>query len=147
MLFPSLYGCKFSGDFLFGGKSLWVCTNFFYGSITHPATASQRQISVWGILVLLQIMDVTCQFYFPSENFQESTQHVVQFLGFIIRLTIFCVKQNGFEGRNWSSDKWEKFEVFISLTWETKARLWVMFSNISIGVQICTKQLILICVK
>lgn len=92
-------------------------------------------------------MNVTCQSYFPSENFQESTQPVVQFLGFIIRLTIFCVKQNGFGGRNWSSDKWEKFEVFISLTRETKVRLWVMFSNASIGVQIWPKHLILICVK
>lgn len=133
--------------FFFGGKLLWICSKLFCESITHPATASQRQISICSILVLLKIMNVTCQSYFPSENFQESAQHLVRFLGFIIRLTIFYVKQNGFGGRNWSSDKWEKFEVLISQAWETKVRLWVMFSNTSIGVQIWPKHLILICVK
>lgn len=133
--------------FFLRGSHFGSVQTFFYESITHPATASQRQISICTILFLRKIMNVTCQSYFLSENFQESIQHLVQLLSFIIMLTIFCVKQNGFGGRNWSSDKWEKFEVFISQTCETKVRLWVMFSNTSIGVQIWPKYLILICVK
>lgn len=47
-----------------------------YHSPSHSEScSSQIQISVCTILVLLKIMNVTCQSYFPSENFQESTQH------------------------------------------------------------------------